>query len=311
MRLLFLLVLLVSTVGAQPALVPELISDQETYAYGETITLRYTLTNEGNADYTFESSSTCVVGLTYGTLSLPTVCTADSVPYTISPQQTLSYVWILPPAELGVPETGGEQTVWGYLGIGWAEPPSTHPTAASATFEAPRFLGGPLSVGFDAADADSVAALRESLGGTVTYSVTYADGSKSERWVINGVALADAIATLEASDVIQWAERSIQGDFSFATANEAAPDRARLTAPAPNPTAARATFTLRLGRTEAVTVDLSDALGRRLAVLHDGPLAGDVEHTFWLEAQTLPAGVYVVRAVGETVRQSQRVTIAR
>lgn len=54
-----------------------------------------------------------------------------------------------------------------------------------------------------------------------------------------------------------------------------------------------------------------DLLGRRVAVLHDGPLAGGVDHRFVLSVRAVPAGVYAVRVHGERVRQSRRVTVAR
>ncbi len=53
-----------------------------------------------------------------------------------------------------------------------------------------------------------------------------------------------------------------------------------------------------------------DLLGRRVAVLHDGPLTA-AEHTFAFHASTLPAGVYVVRATGEGFAETRRVTLTR
>lgn len=51
--------------------------------------------------------------------------------------------------------------------------------------------------------------------------------------------------------------------------------------------------------------------GRRVAVLHDGPLTGSAEHAFGLDASGLAAGVYVVRAtIGEWTAE-RRVTVIR
>jgi hypothetical protein len=42
-------------------------------------------------------------------------------------------------------------------------------------------------------------------------------------------------------------------------------------------------------------VEVFDALGRRVAILHDGPLAAGA-HTLELDAASLPPGHYIVRA---------------
>ena len=78
----------------------------------------------------------------------------------------------------------------------------------------------------------------------------------------------------------------------------------------PNPTALRTRLVLTLDAAQSVRVDVIDALGRTVATLHDGVTpAGDL--TMDLDASRLPAGVYVVRAAGESVRASQRLTVAR
>lgn len=63
----------------------------------------------------------------------------------------------------------------------------------------------------------------------------------------------------------------------------------------PNPASGRASVRL---VTEAqpsqATVSVYDALGRRVAVLHDGPLAAGA-HTFTLDTSGMPSGTYVVR----------------
>ena len=60
-------------------------------------------------------------------------------------------------------------------------------------------------------------------------------------------------------------------------------------------------------RAGAARVEVLDVLGRRVALLHDGPAVPEVLR--W-EAQ-VPAGVYLIRLTGETVRAVQAVTIAR
>ena len=69
--------------------------------------------------------------------------------------------------------------------------------------------------------------------------------------------------------------------------------------------------TLQVAEAQAVTVAVFDALGRRVAVLHDGPLPASQAHTFTLDGADLPSGTYVVRAIGETFAASQAVTLLR
>ena len=78
---------------------------------------------------------------------------------------------------------------------------------------------------------------------------------------------------------------------------------------APNPVRAHARVTVSVARTERVTVDLLDALGRRVAVLHDGPVAPGTDHALDLDASGLAGGVYVVRARGETFARAETITV--
>lgn len=85
----------------------------------------------------------------------------------------------------------------------------------------------------------------------------------------------------------------------------------RLALAGPNPFGASTAVTLQLARSERVTLALYDARGRRMAVLHDGPVAAGAARRFAIDAARLPAGVYVVRAQGETFETSLRLTRVR
>ena len=94
------------------------------------------------------------------------------------------------------------------------------------------------------------------------------------------------------------------------TEDEAQPLALALDAAYPNPfdDATRLTVTLPEGR--SVSVVVYDEAGRRVRVLHDGPLAAGATPLDFV-AGDLASGVYTVRAVaGETVRE-QRVTLVR
>ena len=78
----------------------------------------------------------------------------------------------------------------------------------------------------------------------------------------------------------------------------------------PNPARGAATVALTLAEAQPVTVAVLDALGRRVALLHDGVLAAGT-HELRLDAAGLPAGVYVVRATAGAVVVARRLTVVR
>jgi hypothetical protein len=80
---------------------------------------------------------------------------------------------------------------------------------------------------------------------------------------------------------------------------------------APNPAADQVAFTLTLASAQAVRIEAFDTIGRRVAILHDGPLAAGMAHAFLFNGAELPSGMYVVRAVGETFRASRRAVFVR
>ncbi len=79
----------------------------------------------------------------------------------------------------------------------------------------------------------------------------------------------------------------------------------------PNPSSGRVTVPLVLGEAAEARVAVFDVLGRRVALLHDGPVTAG-HHALILDAAVLPAGVYVVRASVSTGRAlTQRLTVVR
>ena len=97
---------------------------------------------------------------------------------------------------------------------------------------------------------------------------------------------------------------------SFApVSGEAAPAAGARLSLGPNPTRGDARVRLHLDRPAALTVEVLDAVGRRVAVLHRGRAAGTLDLA--LDAAALPPGAYTVRAVGDGLDVRARVTVAR
>jgi choice-of-anchor B domain-containing protein len=84
-----------------------------------------------------------------------------------------------------------------------------------------------------------------------------------------------------------------------------------LSAPAPNPARDRAALSLTVERAQTVRAEAFDALGRRVAVLYDGPAAAGAVTELVLEAAGLVPGPYLVRVTGETFATDARLSIAR
>ena len=107
-------------------------------------------------------------------------------------------------------------------------------------------------------------------------------------------------------------EGQIEMAYSLAppVATEATPTGGAGLTVAPSVVSEAAQVELDLPAAEAVTVELFSVTGRRVAVLHDGDAAAG-RLALRLDASALPAGAYVVRAVGETVRLTERLTVVR
>ena len=105
----------------------------------------------------------------------------------------------------------------------------------------------------------------------------------------------------------------LRPDASLGTQREDVPEVTgyALSEPVPNPTVAGARLTLRVDTAQRVRADLFDTAGRRVASVFDGTAAPGATVRLSVAGADLPAGVYIVRVVGETFETSRRVVIAR
>ena len=85
----------------------------------------------------------------------------------------------------------------------------------------------------------------------------------------------------------------------------------RLSAPRPNPFTASTRFEVSLEESDELTVAVHDALGRRVALLHDGTLRAGT-YTLSLNAGALPPGLYLIRATdGRGTTATRSVALVR
>lgn len=104
------------------------------------------------------------------------------------------------------------------------------------------------------------------------------------------------------------------GTFEYSPEVEvtvALPDAAALSPAYPNPFNPETRFTLVVATKQEATVAVYDMTGRRVATLHDGPLAADVPYGFTFDARDLPSGLYVVRATGQTFMTTTSALLVR
>ena len=88
-----------------------------------------------------------------------------------------------------------------------------------------------------------------------------------------------------------------------------------LSSPRPNPARDRAEFQLTLARESAIDLDVVDAAGRRVTTLATARIAAGTAHFVWKlddhEGAAVPAGLYWIRARGESIHAAQRVVVVR
>lgn len=238
MRAFVLLFLLSGAASAQPALVAEASVDQASYAYGEPITFRYTVRNEGTEPTVIWGSSSCTLGFEFDGVDLDRACTTDEHPTWLGPEASVTWEWLLDPAELGLPTDSGTQTITGHVygscGLTYNEAsPCPGHLAVSTSFEAPAYLGGLLAISFYPADADSLDALRQSYNGTVLTSFDYPSGHRYEQWRLEAVALDETVAALDANGIVRYARalRGIPEPTRYRVGTADSPERGSLSAP--------------------------------------------------------------------------------
>jgi len=103
------------------------------------------------------------------------------------------------------------------------------------------------------------------------------------------------------------------GAVAMVTAGEAGPSSATpsLRLDGPNPFRDGTSLSFRAAASGPVRVSVSDALGREIAVLHEGPVVAGADVRLRLDGAELAPGVYVVRAVEAGGRAASLVTVVR
>ncbi len=149
-------------------------------------------------------------------------------------------------------------------------------------------------VGYAEPDAGAPAARRLLLAADLAAGVLYTAVTTGLGAGDGGAFTADVFGPTDGSVVVSGADppRAAAGFTLGAGAS---------------PTRGAVAVRLTLAEAQAVAVDVFDVLGRRVALLHDGPLAAGA-HAFRAD---VPPGVYVVRARSASATATARVTRVR
>ena len=106
----------------------------------------------------------------------------------------------------------------------------------------------------------------------------------------------------------------VDGGESFSgmrTATIGLADAFALSPMAPHPVQAKSSSMLQVQRAGTVTAELYDLLGRRVQVLHDGPMQPSTPLALTVDAERLPSGVYFLRVRGNGFQSTQRISVVR
>lgn len=135
----------------------------------------------------------------------------------------------------------------------------------------------------------------QAAGAEVSYYVSASDASgRTERFPLVGPA----------------GPRRFRVVAPTASEPAVAPSGVRIAAVSPNPARGPVTVDFSLDAPGPATLEVLDGLGRRVAVLYDGPAAAGLHRARW-DAADVPAGLYLVRLAGPGGQAVRRLVLAR
>jgi hypothetical protein len=184
--------------------------------------------------------------------------------------------------------------------LGWNASSDDHTPAAVLTYDLE--LIAPASLAQFAPGAQGAVARALPQPGNV---------GANHQWRVNGLAPGTYGWRVRALDNAFNAGPIAEGTFVIGGVTDVTSDPVRgvaLSAAWPNPFDRETRFTLTLERAGRATVALHDVRGRRIAVIHDGPLAAGM-HSLRIGSERLPSGSYFLRATARGHTVVRRVTL--
>ena len=300
-----LLFVLVSMGNIYAQLDFKISTNKTDYAYGETIYIACTVSN--NTDSTINillsDYKSCQAEFKLDNFKSYewTTCSPLSEELIFYPKSLKKYYWTVDPNRFGLPDIEGSHKLVGYYS--YELPPYSSSNNIdlldSLYFNAPVFLGGQLVVGFPAQNDSLVSELKDSLEVAVIQRDDFPTGIV-ETWQVLDVYLDSLFNKLENDkrlDHIQY-NRTIQYDsISTITVVESTNkliDKYYLSDAYPNPFNPTTKIKYEISKTGLVTLKVYDILGGEVATLvNEEKLTGSYEVEF--DGSNLSSGVYFYR----------------
>lgn len=192
--------------------------------------------------------------------------------------------------------------------------PSCQPSSNSSvwySFTAPS--AGNVSLNTNGSEFDTVLTLHDA--GDLSEIACDDDGGDGTRSLLEDVAVdAGQTVLIRVADFGSTRNHGIINlDFEFmSTVNgEATGTLVDALDAMPNPMRGSGRVSLSVAEAQTVRVDVIDVQGRRVATLHDGAVTPGQRLDLAVAAADLPAGVYVVRAQGESLSLVRQITVVR
>lgn len=283
-------------------------TDKSNYEYGEVIELRTTVKNESESTYSYEGSSSCFTMLNrFNDFEFDPICTSDAWYYELSPGDMRQDIWKLDPAELGLPDRDGTHTI--YLSAPWG-------LNDSIQFEAPRFYGGLIKIGFeDDVSESEIEAFADSLNRLEVYGEGSTDNINFEIWQISGFSidsLAQAYQDNSRLKLIEAHRKYPFNEWNVVTSSEPEteiPESFTLQQNYPNPFNPITTIEFVIPEAVEVQLHIYDTMGRRLTTLVDDLKQVGIHQVNW-DATNMASGTYLYRlSAGNFVQTRQMILI--
>jgi len=112
-------------------------------------------------------------------------------------------------------------------------------------------------------------------------------------------------------DRLGWIDAMLPPVPTAVASDPARPEAFQLVGPYPNPFRSQAQLTLSVAQPQHIVVEVFDLMGRRVRVLHRGPMQAGSSYRFDIEAAGLPNGLYLIRAAGATFEATRRVLLVQ
>jgi hypothetical protein len=298
----FIFILFLESAVCQGVL--KVTTDKTNYAYGDSIVVRITVTNNTDTSFTLTGSSTCFMRIKFNDLRLSPMCTADQHQFYFSSGMSRTWIWYLYPNDLGIPDKEGVQKIVGSCGK----------LNDSVYISAPKYRGGIIAVGIKDSIPDSVyQSLRDSLNATLMYRSL--GPLVFEYWRVVNHSIDSLVEKYSQDYRLDWiiVKRTLEFNKHIVTnikLQPVIPSNISLSQNYPNPFNPVTKIKYSLPKSVQVIVKVYDILGNEIFTLIDKYVtAGEYEIEF--NASKLPSGVYFYNMTAGTTSITRKLLLMK